>query len=221
MNCGRLGNFSFATKHVDGTYSDHAGVQTANHDDTHDTVTDRHFTGSGAGRVGMDLTITKVSEAGIPSAVVFAADAVPHPTAGADGKTSTRVYGQFTAVAGFTGDTNVHVVAAVGQHVGDLTVPMNDGTFKKFPNSKFVSYDYNGIVLCRYDRPEPPKRLTSRGGAAQRSLGLAGRSLSKLDFHTGIVAKVDMSTGKAIWATNTGMTSEVLTLTLTLTIRRP
>ena len=219
MNCGRLGNFSFGTKHVDGTYSDHAGVRTAGHHDTHDTVTNQHFTGSGKDRTGMDLTITKVSEAGVPDAVVFAADLVPHGMPDADGKMSARTYGWMQAVAGFSGTPNV--VAAVGCAVGDLTVQMNDGTNKMIPNSKFVSYDYNGIVLCRYDRPEPSERLPSRGGAAQRSLGLAGRSLSKLDFHTGIVAKVDMSTGKALWATNTGMTSEVLTLTLTLTIRRP
>ena len=117
---------------MDGTYSDHAGVRTAGHHDTHDTVTNQHFTGSGKDRTGMDLTITKVSEAGVPDA---------------DGKMLARTYGWMQAVAGFSGTPNV--VAAVGCAVGDLTVPMNDGTNKMIPNSKFVSYDYNGMVPCQ------------------------------------------------------------------------
>ena len=170
-DCGRLGNFSFATKHVDGTYSDHAGVRTADHHDTFDTVTNHHFTGSGENRVGMDLTISKVSAAGVPDAVVFAADLVPHGKP-VDNETSTRTYGYMTGIASFAASgLDEPVVVAVGSYVGDLSVPMNDGTDKKFPNPKFQSWDYNGIVLCRKQGTSPPKRLF--GPEAGQSLGHA------------------------------------------------
>ena len=152
--CGRLGNFSFATKHVDGTYSDHAGVRTADHHDTFDTVTNHHFTGSGESRVGMDLTISKVSAAGVPDPVVFAADLVPHGKP-VDNETSTRTYGYMTGIASFAASgLDEPVVVAVGSYVGDLTVPMADGD-KMFPNPKFQSWDYNGIVLCRKQGTSP------------------------------------------------------------------
>ena len=171
MNCGRLGNFSFATKHVDGTYSDHAGVRTANHHDAPDDVLDYHFTGSGESRVGMDLTISKVSAAGLPDAVVFAADLVPHGKE-VDNEKSTRTYGYMTGIASFAASgLDEPVVVAVGSYVGDLSVPMNDGTDKKFPNPKFQSWDYNGIVLCRKQGTSPPKRLF--GPEAGQSLGHA------------------------------------------------
>ena len=155
VNCGRLGNFSFATKHVDGTYSDHAGVRTADHHDTFDTVTNHHFTGSGESRVGMDLTISKVSAAGLPDAVVFAADLVPHGKE-VDNETSTRTYGYMTGIASFAASgLDQPVVVAVGSYVGDLTVPMAVGPDKMFPNPKFQSWDYNGIVLCRRQGTSP------------------------------------------------------------------
>ena len=170
MYCGRLGNFSFATKHVDGTYSDHAGVRTADHHDTFDTVTNHHFTGSGESRVGMDLTISKVSAAGVPDPVVFAADLVPHGKP-VDNETSTRTYGYMTGIASFAASgLDEPVVVAVGSYVGDLTVPMAGGADNKmFPNPKFQSWDYNGIVLCRSKARAPPKRLF--GPEAGQSLG--------------------------------------------------
>lgn len=155
LYCGRLGNFSFATKHVDGTYSDHAGVRTADHHDTFDAVTNHHFTGSGESRVGMDLTISKVSAAGVPDAVVFAADLVPHGKP-VDNETSTRTYGYMTGIASFAASgLDEPVVVAVGSYVGDLTVPMADGADLMFPNPKFQSWDYNGIVLCRKQGTSP------------------------------------------------------------------
>ena len=166
-DCGRLGNFSFATKHVDGFYTNHAGVRTANHHDTLANVLDYHYTGSADGsRVGMDFTITKITEAGVPEAVVFAADLVPHGEL-VDNKKSTRVYGYMTGIAGFA--ASAPVVVAVGSYVGDLTVPMNDGLDKKLANPKFSSWDYNGIVLCRTQEMSRPS-----GCSAEPCRSLAG-----------------------------------------------
>ena len=179
LYCGRLGNFSFATKHIDGT-SDHAGVRTANHHDTLNNVLDHHFTGSGGGnrdRNGMDLTITKIIESsGVPDAVIFAADVVPHPTPTlADGTMSTslyRAYGKLSAVAGYP--DGYQVVVAVGQHAGDLTVPMNDGTSLMIPNPKFDESDYNGNCLMLTSSPIWPARAAQAASTEPcRSLGAA------------------------------------------------
>jgi hypothetical protein len=141
---GRMGSFSFGTKHMDGSYSDHAGVKTPNHHDSADTaLTSLHATGSD-GYNGMDLFISKMSEAGVPSPTVLAADVAPHSKE-VDGQTSTRSYGWMAGVAGFPGATNDDTIAAIACHVGDLTVPMADGTNKVIENPKFTSFDYNGI----------------------------------------------------------------------------
>jgi hypothetical protein len=160
-----LKNFSFGTKHMDGTYNDHAGASTPNHHDTTDTVLTSHNTGwASSPRVGMHMIISKTSEAGVPSPQVFAADLIPHGKE-VDGKTSTRVYGWMQGVAGFPGAANDHKIAAIASHCGDLSVPLADGTNELLENPKFSSWDYNGAVM-----------------------------------------KVDMATGKADWATNTGLT---------------
>jgi hypothetical protein len=163
-----MGNLSFGTKHMDGTYSDHAGVSTAEHHDAADTVLTSFHAASNhpTSYSGMDLIISKTSEAGVPSPVVFAADVSPHSKE-VDGATVTgRTYVSSTAVVGFPDATNDHVLAAAVSSVGDLNVPMADGTTKVLENPKTDSYDYNGVVM-----------------------------------------KVDMATGKALWATNEEMTS--------------
>lgn len=167
LSCVRLGDFSFGTKKMDGTYSDHAGVSTANHHDTIDTVVPSHKTGWAASpRVGMHMFISKTSDAGVPSPEVFTADLTPHGKE-VDGKTSDRVYGWMQGVAGFPGAGNDHKIAAIASHCGDLSVPLADGTKELLENPKFSSWDYNGIVLCRRQaqrgRPQPPKRQIGRG----------------------------------------------------------
>ena len=152
-----MGNLSFTTNTAYDTYSDHAG-QTATHD-THPDVTIHRFTGVANhwNRAGMDLTITKLSEAGVPSSHIFAADLVPH-------EGSDRTYGWMSAVAGFAGVAD-HI-AADGNHVGDLHVPTTASSVT-FLNTKFDGWNYSAFV-----------------------------------------AKVDMSTGKAAWATNTALQSD-------------
>ena len=167
---GRLKNFSFGTKQKDGTYSDHAGVSTSNHHDTHETVLTSHNTGWAKDpRVGMHMIISKTSEFGVPSPDFFAADLIPHGKE-VDGKMSDRVYGWMQGVAGF--DSNAVAgdnpyIAAIASHCGDLSVPMAEGENKLLENPKFSSWDYNGIVPCRRQaqcgRPQPPKRRTGRG----------------------------------------------------------
>ena len=171
VNCGRLGNFSFATKHVDGTYSDHAGVRTADHHDTFDTVTKHHFTGSGENRVGMDLTISKVSAAGVPDAVVFAADLVPHGKP-VDNETSTRTYGYMTGIASFAASgLDEPVVVAVGSYVGDLTVPWLMAQTKCSPTQSFKVGITTVSSFVESKARAPPKRLF--GPEAGQSLGHA------------------------------------------------
>ena len=159
----RMGNFSFGTKHMDGSYSNHAGVSTPDHHDAADAVlTSFHVTGSD-GYAGMDLVISKISEAGVPSPVFFAADASPHSKVVDDETVTGRSYISGSAVIGFPDATNDHVVAAVVSVAGDLTVPIVGGTNKVLENTKTDGYDYNGIVLCRHQpqcgRPQPPKWL--------------------------------------------------------------
>jgi hypothetical protein len=170
----RLGNFSFATKHVDGNYHV-VGKSTADHHDTHDTVINHHFTNSGGNRVGMDLTIVKVSEAGEPDAIVFAADLVPHGQL-VDNKTSVRTYGYMSGIASFPAIPGV--VAAVGSYVGDLTVPMANGNNKMFANPKFSSWDYNGIVVCREQGMSRPQVAEAPIGAAFRRNPGLGQSVA-------------------------------------------
>ena len=78
---------------MDGSYADHAGVKTADHHDTVDTVlTSLHETHAcwGGCATYVDLVVTKMSEAGVPSPVMFHAYLVAHQKE-VDGKNSTYV----------------------------------------------------------------------------------------------------------------------------------
>ena len=147
----RRGNLSFGSKHADGNYVDHMGI--SNTDDAHTDVTIHHETGSFAGGArhddpansnhGMDATIYKLSEDGVPISV-FAADTLP-----SDGiYDSSSVHGERSGYSYFYGldgfDAEVDMVVGSGSFRGNLTFPMADGSSKTLVNTK--NYAHNGFV---------------------------------------------------------------------------
>ena len=146
-----MGSLSFASKHANGDYADHLGSSTT--DDAHTDVTIHHETGSFAGGAryndsaasthGMDATIYKLSEDGVPISV-FAADTMP-----SDGiYDSSSVHGDRGGYSRFNGldafDAEADMVAGCGYFRGNLTFPMADGSSKTLVNTKNSAY--NGFI---------------------------------------------------------------------------
>ena len=143
----RRGNLSFGSKHANSNYADHMGI--SNTDDAHTDVTIHHETGSFTGGryddpassyYGMDATIYKLSEVGVPISV-FAADTLP-----SDGiYNSASVHGDrggYSRIYGLDGfDAEADMVAGCGYYFGKLTFPMADGSSKTLVNKKTSAYD--------------------------------------------------------------------------------
>ena len=200
---GRMGDLSFHTQHKDGYYTDHEGKRTGSAD-THSEVTVHHATGSFASgdfaenatsQYGMDAIIYKVSKEGVPLKV-FAADSLPadadtnpyafHPLSsdqlGADGINNGSVNGRSGGQAEFfdidTFADETDMVVVGGTFRGKLTFPGVSGD----------------VVLVNTKAADRDKRYTAphfNNGALN-----------------GFVAKVDMNSGKALWATDDGLTVE-------------
>ena len=189
-----MGNLSFHTQHKDGTYTDHAGSSIVAA--THSEVTVHHATGSFASgdfdehatsQYGMDAVIYKISKEGVPQ-MVFAADSLP-----ADADTNPNAFEPLSSdqlgANGYNGSVNGRsggqaeffdidsfadqndVVAVGGSFRGKLTFPSDTGDIV-LVNTKAADRD------TKYTAPH------------FNNAGL-----------NGFVAKVDMNTGKALWAT--------------------
>ena len=93
---------------------------------------------------GMDSTIYKISEAGMPQSV-FAANTLTfdgvHDSTSVNGAWSG--YSQFSALDGF--DAEGDMIAGVGWFRGNLSFPMSDGTTKTVSNAQQRS-DYHGFA---------------------------------------------------------------------------
>ena len=191
----RMGELSFHTQHKDGDYTDHEGTRTGSAD-THSEVTVHHATGSFASgdfaenatsQYGMDAIIYKVTKEGVPQ-MVFAADSLPadadtnpyafHPLSsdqlGADGINNGSVNGRSGGQAEFfdidTFADETDMVVVGGTFRGKLTFPGVNGD----------------IVLVNTKAADRDQRYTAphfNNGALN-----------------GFVAKVDMNSGKALWA---------------------
>jgi hypothetical protein len=183
-----MGNLSFHSQHKDGTYKDHAGSSSTA--DSHTDVTIHHETGSfAAGKFasdavsqhGMDATIYQISKDGEP-VKVFGVDVLPSDEnfqnlASEDGGSVNGRFGGLAELYGIDAfDSQPNMVAAGGLFRGKLTFPMNDGSKKVLNNTRDAGYS---------DRTSAPHLLW-------------GGSL-------GFVTKVNMATGKAMWATDEGL----------------
>lgn len=183
-----MGNLSFHSQHKDGFYTDHVGSSIVA--DNHADVTIHHQTGSFAGGLydahalsqnGMDAVIYKVTEAGVP-VKVFGVDVLPADGVFADLNSNEggSVNGRFGGIAEFYAiDTfagEEDMVVASGMFRGKLMFPMDDGTEQVLTNNK--AEDREGRVTAPH-------------------------------FYWGgvnsFVAKVNMATGKTIWATDAGL----------------
>ena len=192
----RLGNMSFHTQHEDGYYRDHMGQN--NIADVHTDVTVHHetksfatsdysqFSHDGTSTHGMDAVIYQVTEAGTP-VKVFGVDSMS-----ADGLTNKSsvngdrgAYAEFFGIDAFRDVANSGMVAAGGAYFGKLTVPMSDGSDKVLVNAN--------------NRP-----ASSHGRRLSNDRRRLGPHMSWSNQY-GFVAKVDMNSGKAVWATDEGL----------------
>ena len=198
-----MGNLSFHTQHKDGSYTDHAGSSTVA--DSHTDVTVHHATGSFASgdfaehatsQYGMDAIIYKVSQEGVPQ-MVFAADSLP-----ADADTNPYAFHALNSdELGADGINNGSANGRSGPMVEifdiDSFADQNDvvvvgGTFR----GKLTFPGVNGdIVLVNTKAADRGSRYTAPH--------------FNWDNQDCFVAKVDMSTGKALWATDAGLTVPV------------
>ena len=180
-----MGNLSFHTQHRNGNYQDHAGSSSSA--DSHADVTIHHNTRSfvagetygddSTSQHGMDAIIYKVTEAGVPISV-FGIDSLPADEV----YSSASVNGLMGGFAEFYGidsfASQTDMVAAAGLFRGRLTIPMTTGADMQLVNSKDAGYSRVSTA---------PHLLW--GGA------------------NGFVTKVDMASGRAVWATDAGLTT--------------
>ena len=201
-----MGNMSFHTQHEDGYYRDHAGAN--NIADVHTDVTVHHetksfatsdysqFSHDGTSTHGMDAVIYQVTEAGTP-VKVFGVDSTS-----ADGLTNKSsvngdrgAYAEFFGIDAFRDVANSGMVAAGGAYFGKLTVPMSDGSDKVLVNANNRPASRHGRRLSNDEIDD------ENAGYDRRRLG---PHISWSNQY-GFVAKVDMNAGKAVWATDEGL----------------
>ena len=197
---------SFHTQHEDGYYRDHAGAN--NIADVHTDVTVHHetksfatsdysqFSHDGTSTHGMDAVIYQVTEDGTP-VKVFGVDSTS-----ADGLTNKSSvngdkggYAEFFGIDAFRDVANSGMVAAGGAYFGKLTVPMSDGSDKVLVNANNRPASRHGRRLSNDEIDD------ENAGYDRRRLG-PHMSWSN---QYGFVAKVDMNAGKAVWATDEGL----------------
>jgi len=202
----RMGNMSFHTQHEDGYYRDHAGEN--NIADVHTDVTVHHetksfatsdysqFSHDGTSTHGMDAVIYQVTEAGTP-VKVFGVDSTS-----ADGLTNKSSvngdaggYAEFFGIDAFRDVANSGMVAAGGAYFGKLTVPMSDGSDKVLVNA-------NNRPASRHGRRLSNDEIDDENAGYDRRRLAPHMSWSN---QYGFVAKVDMNAGKAVWATDEGL----------------
>ena len=196
-----MGDLSFHTQHKNGAYTDHEGTR-MDAADTHSEVTVHHATGSFASgdfaenatsQHGMDAIIYKVSKEGVPQ-MVFAADSLP-----ADADTNPYAFHALNSdELGPDGINNGSVNGRTGSMVEifeiDSFADENDmvvvgGTFRGKLTFPGVSGD---IVLVNTKNSDRNGPYTAPH--------------FNWDNQDAFVAKVNMTTGKALWATVDGLT---------------
>ena len=194
-----MGNLSFHTQHKDGKYTDHAGSSFVA--DTHTEVTVHHATGSFASgdfdehatsQYGMDAIIYKISKEGVPQ-MVFAADSLP-----ADADDNPNAFEPLSSdqlgANGYNGSVNGRSGGQAEFFDIDSFADQNDvvavgGSFRGKLTFPSLTDD---IVLVNTK-------------AADRDTKYTAPHFNNAALN-GFVAKVDMNTGKALWATDAGLT---------------
>jgi hypothetical protein len=147
-----MGALSFGSRHANGDYSDHVGINQAH--DTLSEVTIHHETESIAGAVGtsndnrlnsqlgQDSIIYKMTDAGVPVSV-YAMDTMPSDGV-LDGTGENGGYGGWSYINGIdnfdlAGETDQ--IAAVGMVRGSIKFPKTGGTPVELRNVKNSKYD--------------------------------------------------------------------------------
>lgn len=181
-----MGNLSFHSQHRSGSYTDHAGstvmadsyADVTIHHNTRSFVAGETYGDDSVSQHGMDAIIYKVTEAGAPVRV-FGVDALPADEVYNQSSVNGIMGGfaEFYGIASFNAESDM--VAAGGLFRGRLTIPMNDGSNQLLVNTKDAGYGSRISTA--------PHLLW--GGA------------------NGFITKVNMNTGRAMWATDEGLTT--------------